>query len=120
MNINYTWPGRFHLIYKKKETFYITLWFFKWRFHKGPDLGIQHGWITTYEDFLMIMDGKSDKETRPKKKGKCKSIIDWHNILNDLDERGIKYEPRIWYHHVTDFNNYEYEILFDERSENED
>ena len=46
---------------------------------------------------------------------KCRSIIDWHKILVDLDERKIKYEPRIWYDHITDFDNYQYEIIIKEK-----
>jgi hypothetical protein len=32
MRINYTWPGRFHLILNE-ALFYVTLWLFKRRFH---------------------------------------------------------------------------------------
>ena len=48
-------------------------------------------------------------------RGKAKSIIDWHKILVDLEERNIKYEPNIWYDAKTDFDNYQYEITINEK-----
>ena len=46
--------------------------------------------------------------------GKVKSIIDWHQILNDLDQDGVKYMPKIWYDAEVDFDNYQYEIVVKE------
>lgn len=48
-------------------------------------------------------------------KGKTKSILDWHRILNKLDAEGVKYTPKIWYDEELDFDNYQYEILVKEK-----
>jgi len=52
-------------------------------------------------------------------RGKAKSIIDWHNILVDLDKRKIKYKPNIWYDAKTDFEHYQYEITIKEKEAQE-
>ena len=36
--MNYTWPGRFHLIWRRGSYLWITLWFWGRRYHCNPAL----------------------------------------------------------------------------------